>query len=261
MQTESWRDAAGEDVEAELNSRLPRLLVELAESAYNDATPQPMLRKLCRWGVDHFGYAASAVLLLSPEGELAPAEIVAGGDTDAGALRTLLQPGRPGPWEDALARRRRTSGPLTGPGGVNQSRARGCAFAECLPMNASGQTVGVLALLGGGPPAKLGDPTHLQALADMGAVAILAARRNAEARLRLDQLQQALESRVLIEQAKGAVSAVAGIDVQSAFVRLRDHARSHNLRLLDVARSIVQGDLGVDQMSAGSQRRTSPAGR
>jgi len=61
-----------------------------------------------------------------------------------------------------------------------------------------------------------------------------------------DQLQVALTSRVVIEQAKGYAAARAGTDPETAFVALRRHARNHNMRLADVARSVLDGDLDVD---------------
>ncbi|MFC7262387.1 ANTAR domain-containing protein, partial [Streptomyces lutosisoli] len=54
-----------------------------------------------------------------------------------------------------------------------------------------------------------------------------------------EQLQTALNSRVLIEQAKGKLAERRGIDMEQAFTALRAHARSHNRRLSDVARAFI----------------------
>ena len=58
-----------------------------------------------------------------------------------------------------------------------------------------------------------------------------------------EQLTGALESRVVIEQAKGVIAERAGVDLAEAFSRLRRYARNHNLRLTDVAQSAVDGTL------------------
>src|SRR4051812_36562170 len=58
-----------------------------------------------------------------------------------------------------------------------------------------------------------------------------------------DQLQTALTSRVLIEQAKGYVARAAGIDPHPAFELIRRYARSRNLKLQEVCRAVVAGDV------------------
>lgn len=72
----------------------------------------------------------------------------------------------------------------------------------------------------------------------------LANSRAFEERTRLaNQLQQALDSRVIIEQAKGIVSERHGLSVSDAFERVRRYARSNGLKLHDVAGAVVRGDL------------------
>jgi AmiR/NasT family two-component response regulator len=60
-----------------------------------------------------------------------------------------------------------------------------------------------------------------------------------------EQLQHALDSRVLIEQAKGMIAAREGISIDQAFARLRQHARRHNAILHDVARAVIELGLPV----------------
>ncbi|AZS36273.1 hypothetical protein CVS47_00874 [Microbacterium lemovicicum] len=58
-----------------------------------------------------------------------------------------------------------------------------------------------------------------------------------------DQLQRALSSRVLIEQAKGVIAAQAGVDMHTAFNILRSYARAHQLKLSDVAERVSEREL------------------
>jgi AmiR/NasT family two-component response regulator len=85
-----------------------------------------------------------------------------------------------------------------------------------------------------------------QAFADVATIAILQNRATREAQVLNEQLTQALNTRIVIEQAKGVLAERADIDVADAFLRLRGYARNHNLRLADVARDVVEGRLATD---------------
>jgi len=92
-----------------------------------------------------------------------------------------------------------------------------------------------------------GDDTLVaRALADIATIAILQHRKIAEADAINDQLNNALTSRIVIEQAKGIVAEREQLDMPDAFDRLRAFARSHNRRLHDVASEIVGGTLDID---------------
>src|SRR4029079_13469238 len=87
-----------------------------------------------------------------------------------------------------------------------------------------------------------------QALADVAVIGILQHRAASEQRMISEQLQYALNSRIVIEQAKGVLSASAGLDMDAAFQALRAYARTHNERLTDVAGGIADGSLAVSTM-------------
>ena len=83
----------------------------------------------------------------------------------------------------------------------------------------------------------------VQSLADVATIAILQERSIALSEALTEQLQGALNSRIIIEQAKGAVSRMEGITVDEAFEpRLRHRARSNRLRLADVAAAVLSGE-------------------
>lgn len=88
-----------------------------------------------------------------------------------------------------------------------------------------------------------------RALADVATIAILQHRAASEAQLLNEQLNHALASRVVIEQAKGVLAERSRLDMEQAFSHLRSYARSHNLRLADVARSVVDGTLPVGTLN------------
>ena len=64
-------------------------------------------------------------------------------------------------------------------------------------------------------------------------------------RLLADQLQVALNNRVVIEQAKGVLSERAHVDMDAAFQLLRRYARDHNRRLAEVARALIRDELSI----------------
>jgi AmiR/NasT family two-component response regulator len=78
-----------------------------------------------------------------------------------------------------------------------------------------------------------------QALADVATIGILQERAIRHGEIVIEQLQAALNSRVIVEQAKGVLAQVGGLTMDIAFDRLRRHACSHNLLLVEVARRIV----------------------
>lgn len=119
-----------------------------------------------------------------------------------------------------------------------------------VPMPSStGETVGALDLYDT-EPRRWDDEVREVAtvLSNMASGYILMAQSIADARTRAQHLQHALDSRVVIEQAKGVLSATRGVDVNQAFELLRDRARSSRRRIHDVARGIVEGgDVSPDE--------------
>jgi AmiR/NasT family two-component response regulator len=89
-----------------------------------------------------------------------------------------------------------------------------------------------------------GDVQIIQALADVAAIGLLQERAISRGEVLTEQLQGALNSRIVIEQAKGAVAQARRISVDEAFTIIRGYARRNNRRLGDVARTIVTDPAG-----------------
>jgi GAF domain-containing protein len=99
--------------------------------------------------------------------------------------------------------------------------------------------IGSLNLFGAGPsPLPQADILVAQGLADVATVSLLQERAAREARVLSDQLTAALDSRVVVEQAKGVLAEQANLGMEEAFEWLRRYAREHDMRL-----SVVAGDL------------------
>jgi GAF domain-containing protein len=123
----------------------------------------------------------------------------------------------------------------------------GFRSALALPMRLRGNVIGALNLIRidpGSLPAP--DIAAAQALADVATIGLLQHRAAAESRVLTEQLQYALTSRVVIEQAKGVIAERLGLDMGDAFDLLRRYSRNQNQRLADTASGIVARTLETD---------------
>jgi AmiR/NasT family two-component response regulator len=96
-------------------------------------------------------------------------------------------------------------------------------------------------------PGPLDDDTVAlgQALADAATIGIVHQRALTRSGVVTEQLQTALNSRIVIEQAKGFLAERLGISVDDAFVILRRRARDTNRKLTDLADDISAGRLDL----------------
>jgi GAF domain-containing protein len=116
----------------------------------------------------------------------------------------------------------------------------GFQSVHAFPMRLREKVIGALNLFG--TEDSHFDPDEVrvvQALADVATIAILHERNLAQAEVLTEQLQGALNSRVVIEQAKGALAHADGISTAEAFELLRSRARSTNTRLVEVAQAVL----------------------
>ena len=97
-----------------------------------------------------------------------------------------------------------------------------------------------------------------QALADVATISLLHERSMRHSDTLNEQLQTALNSRVIIEQAKGKLAERLEVDMDQAFSLLRDRARTSNRRLSDLARAFVDGTEPLTSLNAGRTRPPRP---
>jgi hypothetical protein len=129
---------------------------------------------------------------------------------------------------------------------VPEALSAGYGSVYALPMRLRFQVIGSLNLLGQRSCALDTDGmVEAQALADVATIGILQQRAASEQRLLTEQLQYALESRILVEQAKGILSEYGRVGMDQAFTALRHYARRHNTRLADVAQALVERQLSA----------------
>jgi GAF domain-containing protein len=88
-----------------------------------------------------------------------------------------------------------------------------------------------------------------QVLADIATSYVLRAGELAQAQQLNGQLQNALDSRVIIEQAKGMLASNHRVSVDEAFERLRNHSRQNNVPLRVVAQAVVSLELEIPRAS------------
>jgi GAF domain-containing protein len=225
-------------------STLTRTFVELADTLVADFDVVEILTLLADRCVEVLDVSASGMMLVAPSGEL---RVMASSSQAMRVLELFEIQSDEGPCLDCFA---------TGEPVLNQdlasARARwprfaaealdaGFASVQALPMRLRGSVIGALNLFHETPGAMLQeDVDAAQALADVATIAIFQHRAAAESQVLNDQLSSALNSRIVIEQAKGMVAERSHLGMERAFLTLRNHSRNHNMRLADVARKIVE---------------------
>lgn len=121
------------------------------------------------------------------------------------------------------------------------ARERGVQAALGVPLGVVGKALGAINVYATTPRDwTVAETRAVQALADMAASYVATLTELDESRRTADQLQQALHSRVLIEQAKGVLASELQISVDQAYVVLRNQARRHSASLRSVAQAVVE---------------------
>ncbi|WP_405976719.1 GAF and ANTAR domain-containing protein [Streptomyces sp. NBC_00988] len=191
------------------------------------------------------GVSAAGVLLADRNGEL---RVVAASSERVRVLELFQLQNDEGPCLETF----RTGAPVSIPDVTTeihrwprfaaQAHHSGFAAVQALPMRLRDEVVGALSLFrsDAGPFDPAGT-LIAQALADVATISLLQQRSTDRGAVLSEQLQTALSSRVLIEQAKGKLAERLDIDMEQAFSALRAYARAHNRRLSDLARTFIDG--------------------
>jgi GAF domain-containing protein len=228
---------------------LTRTLVQLADTLVDDFDVVELLTLLADRCVEVVGASAAGLMLAAPEGDL---RVMASSSEAMRLLELFEVQSQEGPCLDCYRTGEAVSShDLALAGGPWPSFApvaldAGFRAAHAFPMRLRGEVIGALNTFQVATGTlEDADALAAQALADVATIAILQHRAVLQAQVVNDQLNHALNSRVVIEQAKGMLAERAGVDMEQAFSRLRNHARNHNLRLVDVARDIIDGTLAA----------------
>ena len=224
---------------------LARTFVELADTLVDDFDVVELLTLLTNRCVEVLDVAAAGLMLVAPEGDL---RVVASSSEEMRLVELFEIQAQEGPCPDCY----RTGEPVLNENLATDSRhwprfglvamEAGFRSVHALPMRLRGLTIGALNLFRAADGVlDEADVNAAQALADVATIAILQHRAVLQAHIVIEQLNHALNSRIMIEQAKGVIAERSGLDMEQAFAWLRNHARSHNRFLIDVAESVIDG--------------------
>jgi GAF domain-containing protein len=232
----------------------------LADTLVDDFDVVDLLTLLVERCVEVLGVSAAGLMLVAPEGDLR----VAASSSEAMRVLELFElQSQEGPCLDcyqageAVINQDLAVGNGRWPNFAPVALQAGYRSVHALPMRLRGQVIGALNLFRADKGAMDAiDVLAGQALADMATIAILQHRAATEAHVLNEQLSSALNSRVLIEQAKGVLAERRSLDMEQAFSLLRTHARNHNLRLVDVAEQVIDRTRDTAALDPpGSRRR------
>jgi len=222
--------------------------VELIDTLVDDFDVIDMLTVLTSRSVELLQAAAAGILLADRSGHL---RVMAASTEQIAVLELFQVQNEEGPCLDSFRTGEVVIDSDMGPGSIwprfaAESVAAGYPSVCAVPLRLRDAVLGGLNLF---MTERVGlsatDIALAQALADVASIAIIQNQAALDAADREARLQQALNSRVAIEQAKGMLAEHAGVDMDEAFNRLRRFARNHNRRLTEVAESLVAGRVKV----------------
>ena len=241
---------------------LSETFVELTDTMVADFDVIDFLHVLTDRSVLLLDVSAAGLLLADPRGEL---RVVAASSQAARLLELFQLQNDQGPCLDCF----RDGQPVAAadlaaaghrwPRFAPAARQAGFAAVQALPMRLRDQVIGALNLFRAGPgPFDPADVRVGQALADVATISLLHERGMRRSDALNEQLQTALNSRVIIEQAKGKLAERLHLDMDQAFALLRDNARSRNRRLSELAQAFVDGSETLTALTASATRQRTP---
>jgi transcriptional regulator with GAF, ATPase, and Fis domain len=221
---------------------LARAFVRLADTLVDEFDVVEFLHGLSIDSVEIIGAEAASVMLADTRGGL---RLVASSEERMHLLELFEIQSAQGPCLDAFgsgqavrasAAESRSRWPVFAPRASEAGFQAMCA----VPMRAHTDTIGALNLFrGNDEPFSDAELEIARAMAQVATIALIQERAIRERSLLAEQLQTALRSRVVIEQAKGMLAEHLSTTVDEAFQLLNKYARDHNRRLTDVARDVV----------------------
>ena len=241
--------------------QLADVFVEMADTLVADFDVIDFMQVLTERCVQSLDVSAAGLLLTDQQGTL---QVIAASSERTRLLELFQLQTDQGPCVDCF----RSGTPVSVPDLRSAGRwprftaaaaEVGYAAVHALPMRLRTEVIGALNLFDTNPGALGEDKLRMgQALADVATIGLLQQRAIHRRDTVTEQLQTALNSRILIEQAKGVLAERLGLDVADAFAVLRNGARSHNRRLSELAQAIVDGSeqipparLGLGRLGSG----------
>jgi transcriptional regulator with GAF, ATPase, and Fis domain len=242
--------------------RLAEVFVELADTLVEEFDVVDFLHTLTERCVELVDTDAAGLMLTDRHGDL---QVVAHTDESARLLELFELQRAEGPCLDCFATGRVIANvDLADPASrwpVFAEAARGVGFtvSHALPMRLRKKVVGALNLFTKAP-VRLDDEqlAVVQGLADIATIGLLHERAVRDQVVLAEQLQTALHSRIVIEQAKGVLSAQSGTSVGEAFRVMRSHARRTGEPLTAVAEAVVARELALAGLVDGTPVKGAP---
>jgi len=231
---------------------LSRTFVELADTLVEAFDVVDLLTMLVDRCVEVLDVSAGGLMIVAPEGGL---HLAASSGEATRVVELFELQSQEGPCLDcfrtgeAVLNEDLTTADDRWPSFAPVALGAGFRSVHALPMRLRGLVLGALNLFRTDQGAfQPSDVLAAQALADIATIAILQHSATLEAQVVNQQLSTALNSRIVIEQAKGMLAERAGIGMDQAFSQLRSYARNHNQRLIDVAQSFIDGTLATSKL-------------
>lgn len=226
--------------------RLVNVFLGLADTLVADFDVIDFLDTLTRTSVELLGVDAAGLMLADQRGHL---QLVAASSEELRLLELLELQNDQGPCLDCY----REGEPVVNvPPDEARERwpvfhaaveAEGFGSVHALPLRLRTEVIGAINLFMVSPAPLTEDDIALgQGLADMATIGLLQERAVHEQVVLAEQLQSALNSRVLIEQAKGMLAERHGLDPADAFTLMRTYARRSGSPLLTIAQRVIEGD-------------------
>jgi transcriptional regulator with GAF, ATPase, and Fis domain len=223
---------------------LSDVFIELADTLVDDFDLLDFLHTLTERCVELLGVTAAGLMLTDGTGNL---QVVAASSEQTRLLELFQVQTDEGPCVDCFRTGTAVSVDILPTAGrwprfTAAASELGFAAVHALPMKLRTDVIGALNLFETEPGPLDTEKLRVgQALADIATVGLLQQRAIHARDVLAEQLQAALNSRVLIEQAKGLLAERMQIDVEQAFTILRRTARNRNRRLSDLAQALVDG--------------------